>query len=163
MTSQVIDEYEARDPIMAKYFDKVQTITSTFQYFSIIHIPQDENARADILSMLMTLADNSLGWTYVEYLEALGNNNIEKVQQVIHELSWMDLVIKYITDSILPNDRKEARLLKWRVSRFVLLDEQLHRKFYLYLLLKCLRASKANYILRKIHEGTCENHMGVDP
>lgn len=76
----------------------------------------------DTLSWIVTLVDNSFEWTYIEYLEALNINKIKEVQQVAHELSWMDQFIEYLTKRILPDDPLEEKLLKWKASRFVLLD-----------------------------------------
>jgi len=36
----------------------------------------------------------------------------------------------------------------------------LYRKGYTLPLLKCLSAAEANYVLREIYEGVCENHLG---
>lgn len=97
---------------MAKYFDKVQTIKSVLQYFDISLIPQSENVQGRTLSRLVTLENNSFKWTYIKYLETPSINNIEKVQQVTYEPSWIDPFIKYITEGVLPNNHEEARLLK---------------------------------------------------
>ena len=49
IAGQVKDEFEARDPIMMKYLQKVKDITSILKYFEIFHIPRTENAQADAL------------------------------------------------------------------------------------------------------------------
>lgn len=72
---------------MAKYLDKVRALTSVLKYFSNFHILRCENTRVDALSRLVTLIDNSLDQTCIEYLGALNIDETEKVQQVIHELS----------------------------------------------------------------------------
>lgn len=71
----------------------------------------------------------------------------------------MDPFVKYLTKGVLPSDPKEARLLKWIFSQFELLDEYLYRKSFSFLLLKCLRPSKADYVLQEICEGICMNHL----
>lgn len=95
---------------------------STLQHFGISHILRGESARADIFSRLVILADSILGHSYVKYLEASSINKAKEVQQVIHESSWMDPFIEYIIKGVLLVDHQEARLLKWRVSWFMLLD-----------------------------------------
>lgn len=72
--------------------------------------------------MLATLLDSSLGWAYVEYLEAPDIKYIEELQQVTQEPSWIDQYIRYITESILPKEPKVAKLLKRRALHFMLLD-----------------------------------------
>lgn len=44
MASQITGEYEAQDPTMAKYLDKVQTFTSTFEQFRISHTPMQKHS-----------------------------------------------------------------------------------------------------------------------
>lgn len=64
------------------------------------------------------------------------------------------------TDDTLPADRTDAKLLKWRAFKFMLLNGQLYKKSFSYSLLKCVGPADANYILREIHEDTCGNHLG---
>lgn len=73
MVGQVTDEFEARDPMMAKYLDKVCTCIAGFWHFNISHIFREENACANTLSKLTILADSSLGQAFIEYLEALAS------------------------------------------------------------------------------------------
>lgn len=113
-----------------------------------------------MLSRLATFPDSFLGRAYIEYQEAPGINCIKEIQQVIQEPSWMDPYIRYISEGVLIDESKEARLLKKRVSCFVLLDGLLYRKSFSYLLLKCLRPFEVDYILWKIHEGIYGNHLG---
>ena len=49
VVGQTIIEYEAYDPTLAKYLDKVRALKTKFQCFIISHIPQCKNARADVL------------------------------------------------------------------------------------------------------------------
>ncbi|XP_073116127.1 uncharacterized protein [Elaeis guineensis] len=49
---QVKGEFEARDPIMAIYLQKVKDLPTNLRYFEIFHISRTENARANILFKL---------------------------------------------------------------------------------------------------------------
>ena len=69
ITEQVKDEFEARDPVMMKYLQKVKDLTSTLKYFEISHISRTENARADVLSRLATTSFNLLGRIFIECLK----------------------------------------------------------------------------------------------
>ena len=84
-----------------------------------------------------------------------------KVMRVSTEESWMDSILSYIRDGILPEDRKQARKLKCRVARYTLLDGVLYRRGFTLPFLRCLDDEEANYVLREIHEGICGNHSGV--
>ena len=51
-----------------------------------------------------------------------------EVMRVSTERSWMDPILSYIRDGILPKDRKQARKLKCRAARYTLLDGVLYRR-----------------------------------
>ena len=50
-----------------------------------------------------------------------------EVMRVSTEESWMDPILVYIRDSILPEDKRQARKLKCRAVRYTLLDGVLYR------------------------------------
>ena len=72
----------------------------------------------------------------------------------------MDLLVKYLKNGTTPADKKEAKRIKRQALWFVLLDDQLYKKSFFLLLLKGLKPSKSNYVLRKVHEGIYDNHLG---
>ena len=161
IVGQVSGEYEARNPTMASYLHKVCDSITTFEQFDISHIPRKENARADTLSRLATSTEESLGRTFIEYLEAPSIEKVEEIQQITDEPSWKDSFIRYLSDGILPTKiPSEIWKFKRKASQFVLMDGQLYKKSYSFPLLKCLGPTDADYVLREIHEGICGNHSG---
>lgn len=145
--------------MMTKYLDKVQTLTLELKYFGILHIPRCKNAWADTLSWLATLADRTLYQTYLKYLETPIIEEAEEVQQVNHELSWINRFVKKRSNGTIYNNPPEGKKFKWKAFKYLLLDGQLHRKSFSFSLLKYLPPYKANYVLRDIHEGICRNHL----
>jgi hypothetical protein len=73
----------------------------------------------------------------------------------------MTPIISYIQGWVLPNDRHEARRLKVRASRFVILQGILYKKGFSLPYLRCLTPVEAEYVLKKIHEGICGNLLGA--
>ena len=61
-------------------------------------------------------------------------------------------------DGKLPEGKDEARKLRVRAARYVLMDEVLYKKSFSQPYLRCLALDEANYVLREIHEGACGNH-----
>ena len=57
-------------------------------------------------------------------------------------------------------DQKEAQNIRYHSAIYLLNEEKLYKKSHSLPLLKCLRPSEANYALREVHEGICENHIG---
>jgi len=52
VTGQVIGEYQAKDPQMAAYLKYVQILKEAFVAFELVHVPREQNTRADLLAKL---------------------------------------------------------------------------------------------------------------
>ena len=50
VTGQVTGEYKVKDPQMAAYLEYVQVLRETFKVFELVHVPREQNARADLLA-----------------------------------------------------------------------------------------------------------------
>jgi len=52
VTGQVTGEFQAKDPQMAAYLEYVQLLKTSFAEFELVHVPREQNARADLLAKL---------------------------------------------------------------------------------------------------------------
>ena len=52
ITGQVSGEFQAKDPQMAAYLKYVQLLKGAFNALELIHVPREQNARADLLAKL---------------------------------------------------------------------------------------------------------------
>ncbi|XP_068461626.1 uncharacterized protein [Phaseolus vulgaris] len=52
ITRQVTGEFQAKDQQMAAYLEYVQELRSSFALFEVVHVPREQNARADLLAKL---------------------------------------------------------------------------------------------------------------
>ena len=73
----------------------------------------------------------------------------------------MTPIISYLKDGSLPERKDEARRLRVRSAKYVLLNEVLYKRGFSQPYLKCLSPDEANYLLREVHEGACGNHSGA--
>ena len=94
----------------------------------------------------------------VQYLPSI---DIPEVLQVQNEGSWMAPIISYLKNEILPKGKDEARKLRVQSARYVLLNDALYKRGFSQPYLRCLSPDEANYVLREVHEGACENHSGA--
>ena len=60
----------------------------------------------------------------------------------------------------MPNEKGAARKLKVRAVRFVLIKDVLYKRGFSRPYLRCLGNEEADYVIRKVHEGICGNHLG---
>lgn len=75
------------------------------------------------------------------------------------EASWKTEIIKYLFGEV-PVDKKKTRKMRFKGSKFTLIDGELYKRCFSSPYLKCLGPYKADYVLREIHEGICGNHLG---
>ena len=94
----------------------------------------------------------------VQYIPSI---DLPEVLQVRNEVNWMTPIVSYLKDGSLPERKDEARRLRVRSAKYVLLNEVLYKRGFSQPYLKCLSPDEANYVLREVHEGACGNHSGA--
>ncbi|KAI3463696.1 hypothetical protein Pfo_020359 [Paulownia fortunei] len=138
VVNQVKGEYEARDEKMIKYLSLTYDMLAKLEEYEIKRIP-----RADQLAKLAS---------------SMANINLER-SHFYHPPSWKGNIVQYLTMEELPDNPIDARKLKTRAARFLIVDGELYKRGFSQPYLKCLTPTKANYLLREIHEGICGNHL----
>nr|GEY44022.1 reverse transcriptase domain-containing protein [Tanacetum cinerariifolium] len=74
--------------------------------------------------------------------------------------TWMTPVYEYLTEGILPEEKKKARTVRRKAGRYAMINEVLHKKSFIGPWLRCVGPLQANYVLREIHKGSCSMHAG---
>ncbi|GKF12755.1 hypothetical protein Tco_0050681 [Tanacetum coccineum] len=70
----------------------------------------------------------------------------------------MTPIRNYLEKEKLPEDPVDARTLMEKIKNYTMEDEVLYRKSYLVPLMRCVGPLQANYIIRKVHMGSCGMH-----
>ncbi|KAL5582796.1 hypothetical protein UlMin_015238 [Ulmus minor] len=159
IVNQVNSEYQAKGEKMASYLEKAKELLGQFDTVTITQIPRNENTNADALARLATGLEDSLLKTVP--LEILDEPSIDKRQQVdaiSDKPTWMDPIITYLRDGTLPQDKFEARRLRYRSARYFLDKDKLRKRSFSSPSLTCLNEDQAKYVLQEVHEGVCGNH-----
>jgi hypothetical protein len=78
--------------------------------------------------------------------------------QVEARPDWVESIIQFLEEGILPEDRKEAKKLQMKVARHTLIQGILYKRGQTLPLLKCVAKKEGAYILKEIHEGVCSSH-----
>ena len=73
----------------------------------------------------------------------------------------MTPIISYLKDRKLSEGKDEAKKLRVKAARYILINEVLYKRGFSQPYLRCLTPDEANYVLREIHEGACGNHSGA--
>ena len=80
------------------------------------------------------------------------------MQQIDVEEDWTAPLKEYLQSGSLPDGKDAARRLKVRASRFVPIKDVLYKRGFSRPYLRCLSHGEAEYVMREVHEGICENH-----
>ena len=73
----------------------------------------------------------------------------------------MTPIISYLKDGSLPEGKDEARRLRVRSVRYVLLNDVLYKRGFSQPYLRWLSPDEANYVLKEVHEEAYGNHSGA--
>nr|XP_043639375.1 uncharacterized protein LOC122610449 [Erigeron canadensis] len=146
---QVDGTYEAKEPVMKKYLEKVRQIRQQFLSFRIQNISRSKNKIADALSKLASTSFAHL--TKKVLVETLERSSIEESPTVApieeDDPTWMTPIIDYLTNGTLPADRDQARKIRVKAPQYVLKEEGLYKKSYLGPLLRCVGPRQAKEVI----------------
>ncbi|RDY09020.1 Retrovirus-related Pol polyprotein, partial [Mucuna pruriens] len=161
VTGQVNGEYQAKDPQLAKYRDQAAFTASSFDKFTLLHVPRDQNERADLLAKLAstqrrgqqkTMIPEKLSMPAIERPEILSIGN--------KAATWMTPILDYLKKGAVPEDPKEALKTTKEATKYTILGQQLYRRGFSFPLLKCLEEEESSYVIKEVHEGVCGTHIG---
>ena len=163
MVRQIEDTYEAKSERMILYLQKVCDLLKKFVLVQVKHVPRAENSRADALVKLATASQEDLSRsTPVEYLAEPSIDPYSMVVAPVESVPrWMDPIWDYIIDGSLQDDPKEAVKIRARSARFTNHKGSLYKRGFFTPFLKCIAGEDTKYVLREVHEGICENHIGA--
>ena len=84
----------------------------------------------------------------------------DDVQEIGSESNWTTPLASYLKNGVLPDGKEAVRKLKVQAAQFVLIKDVLYKKGFSCPYLRCLGVKEADYVMREVHEGICENHLG---
>ncbi|GJX09663.1 reverse transcriptase domain-containing protein [Tanacetum coccineum] len=162
VANQVNGSYVAKESGMVQYLKKVKTLASNFKEFSIKQVPRSENKKADALSKIASTSFAHLSkQVLVEELKEKSKHEKEVLAIVEEEeKTWMTPIYEYLTKEILSEDKKKARVVRRKASRYTIINGTLYKKSFLGSWLRCVGPLQANYVLREIQKGSCSMHSG---
>ena len=134
---------------MRNYLNRVIRLVKRFKEADFIQIPREENIEADTLAKEASANEAMDEFDEIQYIPSV---DLPEVQQVESEGNWMTPIVSYLKDGRLLEGKDEARKLRVRSARYVLMDEVLYKRGFSQPYLRCLAPEKANYVLREVRE-----------
>ncbi|GAA0141181.1 hypothetical protein LIER_02385 [Lithospermum erythrorhizon] len=120
MVNQVNDECATIAENLVKYRDWGQQLLRKFEEVRVDHIPRSSNESADILSKITALPyEQVVRYAPIEVVTRRAHE-VLKIMTIYDEPNWMNLMVDYLTDGVLPTDKNEARHLKHKAATYAL-------------------------------------------
>ena len=128
VVGQVKGKLEAKDVRMQGYLGQVRHLQSRFESFSLLHIPRSGNTHADSLTTLATSSTQIL--PRVILVEDLCKpikvkREVIYVHQVRVGPSWIDPMVLFLKEDILPEEKSEVDKIRRKTLWFWLIKVHL--------------------------------------
>ncbi|RDX91699.1 hypothetical protein CR513_26281, partial [Mucuna pruriens] len=134
-------------------------MAASFESFKLLHVPRDQNERADLLAKL---ASTRRGLQRSVIHENINTPTVEKPEVQCNEqrTTWMDAMLEYLKEGKLPVDPAEASKIRKEAPKYTLVEQRLYRRGFSSPLFKCVDLEEAEYVIKEVHEGVCGTHIG---
>ena len=134
-----------------------------FDSFDLLDVPRGGNAHTDSLAMLATSSAQDL--SRVILVEDLYKPTETRETTQIHQIrvgsSWMDSIIRFLREDILPEERIETDKVRRKATSYWLSENhKLYKRSFSGPYLLCVHPELTESLLEELHEGICGSHTG---
>ena len=123
--NQVNGICEAKEDWMKKYLNKIKQLIKKFKEASFVQLSIEENMEANGLAKAASAGGAMDKCDRVQYMLSI---DILEVKQIGGEENWMTPIVLYLKDERLPEDKDEAKKLRIRAAKYVIIDEVLYKR-----------------------------------
>ncbi|XP_034203886.1 uncharacterized protein LOC117618428 [Prunus dulcis] len=114
IVNQVTADFAAKDASMYAYLSTAHQLLRSFQAYEIKQIPRGENSHADALARLASAINDKVGRKVPVEILAQPSTVTSEACAVRYEDTWMSPIYLYLTNGTLPEDKAQARKLRYR-------------------------------------------------
>ena len=159
VVNQVTNNFDAKDNSMAAYLAQTRLLLKHFHY-QITQVPRAANSHADALAHLTSAVEDKIGRKIHVELLTTPSTMVTEVCNLQQEDSWITLIYKFLVHDTLPNDKVQAKQIRYKSTRYLIINDQLYKRGFNLPYLRCLTPAEAEIVLREIHEGVYGDHVG---
>ncbi|KAK1589529.1 hypothetical protein Q3G72_034984 [Acer saccharum] len=149
VVNQVLDEYQERDESMITYLELAKELLGRFKEYRIVNVPREENEQADALAKLASATINiwpkSISTIRLLQPSIVRSKEVEAIFGKRN--SWITPIKEYLVSDVLPSDPLEAKRLKYRATRYSVLNGELYKRGYSRALQRCVGPEEAEGFL----------------
>ena len=122
---QVNGTCEAKEDKMKRYLKKVVRLVKKFKEADFVQIPREDNVEADNLAKEASVNEAINEFDEIQYMPGI---NLPEMLHIEGEENWMKPIVSYLKDGKLPVGKDEARKLRVKSARYILIDEVLYKR-----------------------------------
>ncbi|XP_021812768.1 uncharacterized protein LOC110755796 [Prunus avium] len=158
--NQVTADFAAKDASMTAYLSSAHLLLQQFKAYEIRQVLRSENSHADALARLASAINDKIGRKVPVEILAQPSTTSVGICTIQYEDTWMSPIYIYLTNGTLPKDKSQARKLRYRSARYIVINDILYKRGYTTSYMKCVTEEQGKYVLREIHSGVCGDHSG---
>ncbi|KAI5332064.1 hypothetical protein L3X38_022192 [Prunus dulcis] len=113
IVNQVTTDFAAKDASMYAYLSTAHRLLQSFQAYEIKQIPRSKNSHADALARLASAINDKVGRKVPVEILAQPSTIASETCTVRYEDNWMSHIYLYLTNGTLPEDKAQARKLRY--------------------------------------------------
>ena len=105
---------------MQRYLNQIKCLQLKFNSFNLLHVPRSGNAHADSLAMLATSSAQDLPRVILveDLYKPLRTGETVQIDQIRAGPSWMDSIIQFLKEDILPKEKIEADKIQRKATSY---------------------------------------------
>jgi ribonuclease HI len=156
----------ARDPKLEKYLDIVRRMEASFEGFLVKNILREENEHADLLAKSMTQGLPLPSKVFFETIKAPSVELMERAVLTIspvHSEDWRTKIVSFLQGNYPSDDEVYIKRMQTRTRPYMIIEGELYKQGVCSPLLKCLSRAEGQELMKEIHAGVCEAHIGSRP
>jgi len=159
IVGQMNDDYQAREPLLQRYYHVAKNLTLHFDETSIVHVPWAENDIANVLSKLASTKKIGQHRTLIQVVLYAPSWNQKDVFEIRNERdNWMTPILNFLVHDTLSESESEAKRVRRQAVFYTVINGEMFRRGFSIPLLKCLDPAQTEYVLTELHKGTCGMH-----
>jgi hypothetical protein len=147
-----------------KYLEKVREMEIHFKGYTIQHISRDDNNEADRLAKAATRNQEMPPDVFFEIIpqeEPSMKEEKAKIIGVVETPDWRAEIMAYLRGHYEPQDELQEKRLKQRVRGYAVVNGELYKSGVTEPWLRCITSEKGLELLKEIHSGFCDAHIGI--
>ncbi|RDX88999.1 hypothetical protein CR513_29338, partial [Mucuna pruriens] len=118
-------------------------MAASFDSFTLLHVPKDQNERADLLAKLASTRRRGLQRSVIHENLSTPTIDMPKIQHNERRETWMDPIIEYLKNGKLLDDSADSLKIRKEAPKYTLIEQHLYRQGFSYPLLRCVDNDEA--------------------